>query len=105
MAQFCVHINPTPDTRTTTPFLLDVQSDLLADLDTRVVAPLCPVSAMKGQPMKTLTPVFEIDDEQYLMLTPQLAGISKKHMGNKVADLSNRREEIIAALDLLITGI
>jgi toxin CcdB len=39
------------------------------------------------------------------MLTPQLAGVSRKEMGATVADLSERRNEIIAALDLLTTGI
>ena len=39
------------------------------------------------------------------MVTPQLDGIAKKQLGTQVADLSARRNEIIAALDLLITGI
>jgi toxin CcdB len=50
-------------------------------------------------------PVFDIDGEPYAMLTPQLAGVSKKQLGSKVADLAGRRDEIMAALDLLITGI
>jgi len=60
---------------------------------------------MQGKLIKTLTPVFEIDGKQYAMLTPQVAGISKKQIGAKVSDLSRWRGEIIAALDLLITGI
>jgi len=39
------------------------------------------------------------------MMTPQLAGIPKKLLGVAAADLSSRRAEIIAAIDLLITGI
>lgn len=105
MAQFSVHRNPNPATKTATPFLLDVQSDLIEDLGTRVVVPLCPASAMKGILIKTLTPVFKVDGKQHAMLTPQLAGISKKQMGTKVANLAGHRDEIIAALDLLITGI
>jgi toxin CcdB len=31
--------------------------------------------------------------------------VAKKQLGNKVADLSLQRNAIIAALDLLITGI
>jgi len=82
-----------------------VQSDLIAALGTRVVVPLCPAAAMTGRLLKTLTPVFEVDGEQYVMLTPQLAGIPERRLGTRVADLAQRREEIIAALDLLITGI
>lgn len=84
---------------------LDVQSDLVADLSTRVVVPLCPASAMKGKLVKTLMPVFEIDGRHYAMLTPQLAGVSMKQVGSKVVDVAQYREEIMAALDLLITGI
>ncbi len=105
MPQFSVHRNPNPATRSAFPFLLDVQSDLIAELGTRMVVPLCPVSAMKGKLITTLVPVFQVDGKQYAMLTPQLAGVPKKQVGAKVADLSSQRQEIIAALDLLITGI
>ena len=105
MSQFALYQNPNPATQAAYPLLLDVQSDLIADLNTRVVVPLCPVSAMKGKLIKNLTPVFEIDGQQYVMLTPQLAGTSKKQVGAKVADLAHHRETILAALDLLITGI
>ena len=60
---------------------------------------------MKGKTLRTLMPTFEIDDKQYVMVTPQLAGIATRQLGAQVADLSAQRNEIIAALDLLITGI
>ena len=105
MPQFTVHRNPNPDTQAAYPLLLDVQSDLMAELGTRVVVPLCPASAMKGGLITTLTPVFEIEGKQYALFTPQLAGISIKQVGAKVTDLAQHRDEIMAALDLLITGI
>lgn len=105
MPQFSVHRNPNPGSKTAYPLLLDIQSDLMADLGTRVVVPLCRASAMKGKAITTLTPVFEVEGKPYVMLTPQLAGVSRKDVGAAVADLSERRNEIIAALDLLITGI
>jgi toxin CcdB len=105
MPQFTVHRNPNPDSQAAYPLLLDVQSDLMAELGTRVVVPLCSATAMKGRLMTTLTPVFEIEGKQYAMHTPQLAGISIKQLGAKVIDLAPHRDEIIAALDLLITGI
>ena len=55
--------------------------------------------------LKTLTPRFEIEGESYVMMTPQMAGIATKQLGPMVADLAAQRDEIIAALDLLITGI
>ena len=105
MSQFTVYRNTNPTTKAAIPFLLNVQSDLIKDLGTRVAVPLYPVAAMNGKAIHTLTPTFEIEGKQYVMMTPQLAGISKKLLGASVADLSTKRDEIISALDLLITGI
>jgi toxin CcdB len=105
MPRFSVYRNANPDSKAAYPFLLDVQSDLIAELATRVVVPLSPAAAMKGKLIKTLTPLFDIDGKPYAMLTPQLAGISRKQLGAKVGDLSAQRDDILAALDLLITGI
>ncbi len=105
MPQFAVHRNPNPATKTIAPYLLDIQSDLIADLNTRVVVPFYAAAAMKGKTLKTLTPVFTIEGKQYVMMTPQLAGIAKKQLGAKISDLSSQRDKVIAALDLLITGI
>lgn len=105
MPQFSVHKNTNAATKSAVPLLLDVQCDLIAELSTRVVVPLYTAAAMKGKTLKTLTPVFEIEGKQYVMMTPQLAGVAKKQLGAQVTDLTSRRDDIIAALDLLITGI
>ncbi|MFZ5654156.1 MAG: CcdB family protein [Pseudomonadota bacterium] len=105
MPQFAVHKNIHPATKAAVPFLLDVQSDLTAELGTRVVVPLYRAAAMKGKTLNTLTPTFEIEGKQYVMMTPQLAGIARKQLGAQVSDLTAQRDDIIAALDLLITGI
>lgn len=105
MAQFAVYKNINPATSAAVPLLLNVQSDLLAELGTRVVVPLYVASTMQGKILKTLTPQFDIEGELYVMMTLQMAGIANKQLGAKVANLAARRDEIIAALDLLITGI
>jgi toxin CcdB len=104
MPQFTVYRNPNPATKTALPLLLDVQSDLMTGLATRVVVPLCPASAMKGKRINTLMPELTVGDRDYVMLTPQLAGVRQQSIGAPLADLSGSRVEIIAALDLLITG-
>ena len=68
MPQFSVHRNPNPATRNAFPLLLDIQSDLIAELGTRVVVPLCPASAMKGRLIRTLVPVLEVDGKRSLIL-------------------------------------
>jgi hypothetical protein len=39
------------------------------------------------------------------MLTPELAGVSRRILGACVVNLSNERHTVIAALGLLIAGI
>ncbi|MFZ5560751.1 MAG: CcdB family protein [Pseudomonadota bacterium] len=43
------------------PYLLDIQSNLLGALETRVVVPLYVAATMKGRALTVLTPIFEID--------------------------------------------
>lgn len=105
MPQFTVHRNPNPATKAAIPYLLNVQSDLIVDLGTRVAVPLYPASTLKGASIHTLMPIFEIDGKRFVMMTPQLAGIPKRLLGTAVTDLSHKRDEIISALDLLIIGI
>ncbi len=105
MAQFDVYENPNLKTRRLIPYLLDIQNDLLASLATTVVIPLCQTTETKPLEMARLTPLLEINARHYLLLTPQLAGIPRKELGDVVVNVSNYRDEIIGALDFLMTGI
>jgi toxin CcdB len=105
MPQFAVYKNRNAATRSRFPLLLDVQSDLLEPLSTRIVVPLSAVATVRDVVMKQLAPVLTIDGKQYVMLTPQLAGVSTRELGPLVGNLNSERATIIAALDLLITGI
>ncbi len=49
MAQFTVYENTNEYSKDTIPNLVDVQSELLDGLSTRVVVPMCPSSAI-GKP-------------------------------------------------------
>jgi len=105
MAQFDVYRNAHPATRARVPYLLDVQSDLLDALATRVVVPLCKPEVLRGKLAERLNPMFEVEGRKMVLLTPELAGVSRKALGEQIANLANRRDSIIAALDLVITGI
>jgi len=104
MAQFDVYLNPNAATRKLIPYLLDVQADLLDTLATRVVVPLILAEEM-GLAAKHLNPQFKIKGVAVVMSSAELAGVPNRSLGDKVATLKNKRDEIIVALDLLITGI
>ncbi|HSX85015.1 MAG TPA: CcdB family protein [Cellvibrio sp.] len=86
------------------PYLLDVQNDLLEGLDTRMVIPLIRESSFRGSGITTLTPKVNINGESLLLLTPQMAGVSRQLLTEEVSDLSDFRYEILAAINLLIEG-
>ena len=104
MAQFSIYTNTNPVTKVVYPFLIDVQSPLLDSLETRLVIPLSLKSRFNEKAIKNLTPVILIKGIEYLVLTPQMAAIQKKHIGSYIDDCSKHRNEIIASIDFLITG-
>jgi toxin CcdB len=106
MPKFAVHRNRNAATKTRFPLLLDVQTELLAELATRVVIPLAPATtAVRRTSVQTLMPTCTVEGKVYVLVTPQLAGIAAKELGVAIADLSPDRQTILAALDLLFTGI
>jgi toxin CcdB len=60
---------------------------------------------LRGKLAERLNPVFEVEGRKMILLTPELAGVSRKALGEPIANLAHRRDAIIAALDLVITGI
>ncbi len=83
-------------------YLLDVQSDILEDMETRVVVPLLPASLTP--PATRLNPVFEIDGKDYIMLTQALAAFPASLLKSPVANFADRFDEITNALDMLFQG-
>lgn len=104
MEQFTVYENPNSDSKSSIPYLLNVQNDLLNNLNTRVVVPMCYSSSMNNKQLEYVSPVFKIKGRNCIMLTPQLAGIPIANLGQPVVNLTEFRSDIIAALDFLIIG-
>ncbi len=100
--QFDVCKNPNPDTKAYAPWLLVLQSDMIETRSSCVVAPLVKVGNF--QPVQKLHPVVTIENNDYIISTAELAGISRQDIGPVVCSLQNQRDDIIAALDLLFLG-
>jgi toxin CcdB len=103
MAQFTLYRNTNQQTQNRYPLLLDVQNDFLNDLKTRLVIPA--VRQTNHKPITHLNPVFTWENEQYLLIVQEMAAIPSNNLGARVTDLQAMRGDILAAIDLLITGI
>lgn len=105
MAQFDVYRNRHSDSREVIPYFLLLQHDLIDTRMLRVVAPLVLASHVEV-PIKRLNPVFEIEGRKFVLSTLEIAGISTTHLGDDVVmSLASHRDEIVAAVDFLATGI
>lgn len=100
MAQFDVYENLNDKSRQNIPYLLDIQNDVLKNLSTRVVIPL----VITNQSINFLNPKFTINQIDVILSTAELASIPMEILGNKVCSLRDKREEIIGAVDFLVTG-
>lgn len=103
MRQFDIFANPFPRSRGRQPFLINLQSDLLVrSLSTVVVAPLQP--AASGPFADRLNPELTLDGTAYVVVVQEVVTVRKASLGEALASAADRRDAIVAALDLLFTG-
>lgn len=99
VSQFDVH-----RLRTGADLVIDCQADLLAQLNTRLVAPLIPRDVAPA-PAQRLNPVFMIDGRDHVMVTQFAAAIHVRELAETVLSLREHSFEIVGALDVLVTGV
>jgi toxin CcdB len=102
VAQFDLYRNPR---KGSFPLLLDVQADLLSQLITRVVVPLTSAKQYGASPITRLNPTAKIGRTEYVLVFQELAAVPVSVLGDRVGSLASRRTDLIAAIDLLFTGI
>jgi toxin CcdB len=84
--------------------VVDCQSNLLSQLQSRFVAPLV-AKADAPRPARRLNPTFVVDGVEHVMLTQFSAAIDCRLLGPVVESLADRSLEITDALDVLISGV
>ena len=107
MAQFDVYRNSGKYSKIV-PFVVDVQSDILSNFDTRVVIPLQSADFIKHENMdiiSRLNPLLTVCDSEVVLAPQQMAAVHVRELGKKVDSLESKRLEIISALDVLTSGI
>ena len=86
------------------PLVVDVQNAMFDALATRLVVPLYPVRA-SDKLIQRLNPVVEIDGGNYYLAVQEMAAVRANALVKKVNSLVAHRDQIIAAIDFLTTGI
>lgn len=105
MAQFRVYQNPRASGRERIPYVLDVQSDAVGALPTRLVIPLIHDRLFPQPRVPRLNPGFKVQGEAVVLSPAEMGAVAATALRDALADLSTQRGEIVAALDLLFTGV
>ena len=102
MPQFDVYRLP----RDFAPFThaVNMQSDLVLGLPTRVCLPLAPLR-QTHPPATRLNPVVEIDGEKLRVMTQHVEAIPAELLKRPVASLAPQRFSLTSAVDFLFQGI
>ena len=104
MAQFTLYENTNRDSKQAYPYFVDVQNDLLDSLNTRLVIPLTPASLL-GENMARLSPKAAIRGRDFFLLPHQMTNVPVSALTRPCGSLAHLRNDIVSAIDFLVTGI
>ncbi|MFC3852316.1 CcdB family protein [Salinispirillum marinum] len=105
MGQFALYLNNDNGSKKTYPYFVDVQNNLLSDLNSRLVIPLTPAKKVNEKVAKKLCPTVCIDGEAFILVTNQMTTVPISILTSEIDSLEHYRQQIIDAIDMLITGI
>jgi toxin CcdB len=103
--QYDVYPNPSPRMRDVYPYVLDVQSDLLKALATRMVVPLALTSLPASGLPRRLCPLVQVKGQSLMLVPFEAAPLDKRLLKSKVATLRERADDIVAAMDAVLSGV
>ncbi|MDF1768055.1 CcdB family protein [Maricaulis sp.] len=86
-------------------WLVDVQSGLLSDLESRVGIPLLPVESGRQDAIDRLMPVLGIEGRDFVLVTTDIAMVPTRLLGAPITNIeAEHRDTITAAMDFLFQG-
>lgn len=86
------------------PYFLDVQSDFLSHLPTRLVIPVVLPEMLAGTMIQHLQLPLIFRDRSLVIATNQLTSVPLRQCGKAQGSLADRSYEITAAIDFLLQG-
>jgi len=103
MAQFDLYRNQ--DVNRAYPLLVDIQHELLETLSTRLVVPLTPRILYEGKTPQTICPVMHLEQGDFIFMPQYMSSMPVQALSEKVGSVRIFRDDLIRAVDLLITGV
>lgn len=91
------------DPRGTENLLLNVQTDVLDTLETRMAIPLLPDLPTRKL-VRQLNPIFEIAGRRYVLATQHMLAVPAGALRESVGNVREQADAITAAIDFLHQG-
>lgn len=104
MAQFDVYTNPSESADKGIPYVVVMQSDLLDALATRLVVPLATMAFADKVPEK-LCPLVTVNGQKLRALAQYAAPLPARSLRQVVGNLSPQSHLLIAAMDVVLSGV
>lgn len=83
--------------------VVDVQTDLLSGLETRLVMPLLPLGSAPV-PATRLNPVVDFQGDRYALQPQFMSAIAQRHLSKPLGSLDKDYDRVIASLDMIFNG-
>ena len=83
-------------------YLIDVQSNLITGLGTRLTVPLFDADSVP-RAMRKLHPVF-VEGRRHVMATHLMGAVPIVELGPAVGSLDDQYDTIVAAIDMIFNG-
>lgn len=103
--QFDVYDNPSPRWREVYPYVLDVQSDLLGSLATRMVVPLAITRLAATDLPRRLCPLVTVNAKPYMLVPFEAAPLDKRLLKTAVVSLRDQSHTLVAAMDAVLSDL
>ena len=103
--QFDVFENPSPRMRDVYPYVVDVQSDVLSSLATRMVVPLAVTTLAANELPRRLCPLITVKDKLFMLVPSEAAPLDKRLLRVEITSVRDRSHEIVSAMDSVLSGI
>ena len=103
--QFDIDENPSPRMRDVYPFVVDVQSNLLSALATRMVVPLAVTSLSAKDLPQRMCPIITVNNKPLMLVPFEAAPLDKRLLKTEIVSIRECAHEIVAAMDAVLSGL
>ena len=83
--------------------VVDLQTDLLSGLATRIVAPLR--ARAETAVITGLTPVVQVEGAEFVVLMQEMAAVPTRELQRRIGSLGAYQDSIKRALDIVFFGL